>query len=156
MRSSSDDALAAADRCLATFNNSQRLKSKAPTKRKAKDEVLYIFKRSKAAAKIPTTEKEKDDLLRAGLVEKEVEFFYMEIGAEAFRDLLHDKFPPLRCGGFEFLKCIPNSRNMEVLSPVTLLSPLALKTIVGTTKRTYIRPLQQDLGLSAIFDLPSG
>ena len=176
--------LAAADRCLTAFNNSSKLPSKSHSKRKAKDEVLSLFRKKTKVGensgklgesskclwkhsfvclpycgqnKIPTREIEKDDLLRAGLGEKEVEFHNLEIGAEAFRDLMYDKFPPLRSGGgFEFLKCTPNTRTLEVLSPVTLSSPLALKNRVGTTRRTYIRPLQQDLEMSVIFDLPSG
>ena len=90
--------------------------------------------------KIPTREIEKDDLHRAGLGEKEVEFHNLEIGAEAFRDLIYDKFPPLRSGGrFEFLKCTPNTRTLEVLSPVTLSSPLALKIelVYGHYNKTW-------------------
>uniref|UniRef100_A0A1X7TUP9 Uncharacterized protein n=1 Tax=Amphimedon queenslandica TaxID=400682 RepID=A0A1X7TUP9_AMPQE len=31
------------------------------------------------------------------------------------------------CGGFKFLKCSPNSRNLEVLASTTLPSPESLK-----------------------------
>ncbi len=152
-------------------------------KRKAKDEVSSLFKKkskvsgptgnatecSKKAwkhkfvclafhdqSRIPTTEVDKDDLLRAGLGEKEVVISNLEIGADEFRDLLYHHFPSLKeGGGFQFYKCAANSRQLELLSPTTLCSPEALKTRVGNS-RTYIKPLQKDLDMSAIFDLPGG
>ena len=44
-----------------------------------------------------------------------------------------------------FFKCVPNTRNLEALSPLMLTSPLMLKR-VGVA-RTYIRPLQRDTTL---------
>ena len=46
--------------------------------------------------KIPTTDVEKDDLLCAGLGEKEIEFYNLEIGSDEFRELLYKHFRRLR------------------------------------------------------------
>ena len=106
--------------------------------------------------RIPTTDVEKDDLLRAGLGEKENQFYNFEIDFEEFRDLLYVHFPSLKDGGgFHFFKCAPNSCRLESLSSTTLCSPAMLKSRVGNAS-TYIRPQQRDLDMSAVFDLPSG
>ena len=94
----------------------------------------------------------------AGLGKKEIKFCDLNIEAEEFRELLYKEFPSLKKGGgFQFLKCLPNSRNLQLFSSSTLSSPLALKNRIGAG-RTYIIPLQQDLPLSVLFDfdLPSG
>ena len=106
--------------------------------------------------RIPTTDGEKDELLQAGLGEKEITFCNLNMSAESFRDLLQDHFPQLRdSGGYHLCKCKPNSRELEVLSKFAHSSPEALKQRVGNAK-TYIRPLQKDLDLSAVIDLPEG
>ena len=45
--------------------------------------------------KVPTTDVEKDDLLRAGLGEKEVEFESLELDADEFKSVLYDVYPQL-------------------------------------------------------------
>ena len=107
-------------------------------------------------SRIPTTDCEKDTLLEAGLGEKEIEFDDLNIDAEEFRDLLISHYPRLsEGGGFQFHKCSPNSRKLEQLSSTTLSSPAMLKSRVGNA-RTYIRPMQRDLDITAVFDLPTG
>ena len=92
----------------------------------------------------------------AGLGEKEVEFFDLNIDAGEFRDLLYKYYPNLKDGGgYQFFKCTANTRTLENLSPATLSSPDVLKSRVGNA-RTYIVPLQRDLDLTPIVDLPSG
>ncbi len=150
------------------------------SKRKSKDEVHKLFnyatpaKRKKNSQstnqwkhkflclayrgqeRIPTTDVEKDDLLQAGLGEKEIIFEDLNIDTPKFRNILCDKFPQLAdAGGFQLCKCKPNSRYLEVLSTFAQSSPDNLKQRVGNAK-TYIRPLQKDLDLSVIFDLPDG
>ena len=106
--------------------------------------------------KIPTTDVEKDDLLQAGLGEKEIEFESLDLDADEFRKVLFNVYPQLEtAGGFQFFKCVQNSRRLEPLSTVTLSSPGMLKSRVGNS-RTYIRPIQKDLDLSAVFNLPKG
>ncbi len=103
--------------------------------------------------KIPTSCVVKDDLLRAGKI---VEFPTLECSAEDFRDVIYENFPNLRRGGgFEFCRCLPNSRELEPLSSTAQSSPLFLKERVGKS-RTYIRPLQLDLSLDEVTDLPEG
>ena len=80
----------------------------------------------------------------------------MQLDADEFRDLLYEAYPKLKHGGgFQFFKCAPNSRRLEPLSSATLSSPSMLKSRVGNA-RTYIRPLQRDLDMSVVADLPEG
>ena len=105
---------------------------------------------------IPTTDVEKDDLLTAGLGEKVVEFPCLEASGEELKEVLYSAFPKLEDGGgFQLCRCIPNSRNLEVLSSVALSSPAMLKERVGNS-RTYIQPLQRDLDMDVIFGFPEG
>ena len=164
----------AADKCLLAL---KRVKTEGTNrKRKAKEEVSSLFRKKggRSAAvkcvwkhrfvclaycdqyKIPTTDVEKDDLLQAGLGEKEIEFESLDLDADEFRKVLFNVYPQLEtAGGFQFFKCVQNSRRLEPLSTVTLSSPGMLKSRVGNS-RTYIRPIQKDLDLSAVFNLPKG
>ena len=142
----------------------------AGKRQRLKDEVNKSFKKAKSKIwkhrfvclgyfdqpKIPTTDTEKDDLFRAGLGEKEIEFSSLQMSSEEFRDILYSAYPKLKDGGgFELCRCIANSRNLEVLSTMAHSSPHHLKERVGNA-RTYIRPLQCDLNLSKVVDLPDG
>ena len=137
-----------------------------------KDEVSLLFnkKRVKGASwkhrfvclayrdqsKIPTTDTEKDDLLKAGRGEQIIEFDDVDMDANAFREVLLEAYPQLKdAGGFMFFKCAANSRALEPLSQVLLSSPRMLKDRVGIAP-TYIRPVQHDTDLSAVFQLPKG
>lgn len=141
-------------------------------KRKVKDEVSFLFNKKKAKGtvwkhrfvclayrdqyKIPTSDTDKDDLLKAGLGEKVIEFDDLDIDADDFRQVILDAYPQLKnAGGFTFFKCAPNSRSLEPLSQIVLSSPRLLKERVGTA-RTYVRPVQRDMDLSAVFQLPKG
>ena len=162
--------LKAADRCLLALNQSR---SKGNVKRKAKEEVSSLFKKkskhksimwkhkfvclaSHDHNRIPTTDCEKDNLLEAGLGEKPIEFDDVDISADEFREIIYKHYPNLiEGGGFQFFKCVHNTRSLEQLSDVTLSSPAMLKNRVGNA-RTYIRPLQRDLDLTPIVHLPGG
>lgn len=136
------------------FNYSKRKKSEATKKIQWKHKFVCLAYREQT--RIPTTDVEKDDLLQAGLGEKEVKFYDVDMNAEQFREVLFEHFPRLRhAGGFQLCKCMPNSRKMEVLSKYAHSSPECLKQRVGNA-RTYIRPLQKDSDISAIFNLPDG
>ena len=107
-------------------------------------------------SKRPTSSVTKDDLLKAGLGEKVIEFPILSATAEEFRDLIYESFPNLKDGGgFEFCRCLSNSSGLEPLSSAAYASPSMFKERVGNT-RTYIRPLQRDLSLEGMFDLPGG
>ena len=76
----------------------------------------------------------------ADLREKEIELD-LDMNAEEFRSTIFEVYPQLKNGGgYEFLKCIPNSRRLESLSGLVMQSPMMLKQRVGSA-RTYIRPL---------------
>ena len=166
--------LSAADRALNALKSMRRgLKGEGKQKRKLKYEVASAFsskvKKRKSAwkhrfvclgwrdqPKIPTTDTEKDDLLTAGLGEKVVEFSSLDISGEELKESLYSEFPKLHGGGgFQLCRCIPNSRNLEVLSSVALSSLRMLKERVGNA-RTYIRPLQRDLDMEPVVGLPEG
>ena len=106
--------------------------------------------------RIPTTDFDKDELYEAGLGIKEVEFNSVDMSSEEFREVMLESYPKLKdAGGYLFFKCIPNSRKLEPLSRSVYSSPAALKERVGTA-RTYIRPVQKDLDLEPIKQLPQG
>ena len=106
--------------------------------------------------RIPTTDNEKDELYKAGLGEKLIEFNNINADAEQIRDVLYTAFPKLEnAGGFVLCKCIANTRNLEAMSQLSWISLQVLKERVGTS-RTYIRPLQRSLDLSMAVDLPTG
>ena len=99
-------------------------------------------------SKLPSSEADRDELFEAGLGEKTIEFENINCSPNEFRETIFSAFPQLReSGGYQFLKCVPNARNLETLSPLVLTSPLMLKQRVGVA-RTYIRPLQRDLNLT--------
>ncbi len=97
-------------------------------------------------SKAPTTNTSKMLLLSAGLGEKKIVIKDIDCTPNQFQEELTKHFPKLRDGGgFEFLRCIPNSRNLEV---VPSLSPRLLKREIGNG-RVYIRPVQKPLSLEA-------
>ena len=108
--------LAAADRCFIALKN---IKPEGHRKKKAKEEVSSLFKRkigkfsSKCSwkhrfvclaycdqYKIPTSDVEKDDLLRAGLGEKEVVFESLDLDADEFKKVLYEAYPQLEAAGW--------------------------------------------------------
>ena len=51
---------------------------------------------------------------------------------DEFNDLILGSFPRLKeCGGYELMRCIPNSKHLEIISSRIAQSPKLLKTIVG-------------------------
>ena len=141
-------------------------------KKRAREETLALFKgrgqkRQKSEKawrhrfvclgyrdqdRIPTTDYEKDLLYQDGLGEKEVAFPSLEMDSASFKELILTTFPKLSDGGgFLFLKCLPNSRKLEILSTTVYTTPSILKQRVGNS-RTYIRPIQKDLDLSPVED----
>lgn len=97
--------------------------------------------------KVPTTEIEKEELIQSGLGEMELEFPSLEMTTEEFKEFLFSAYPLLReGGGYQFMKCIPNTRKLEPLPTIVHTSPSILKQRVGSA-RTYIKPLQRDIDL---------
>ena len=143
------------------------MRADASSKKRTKDEVSSLFRPKKVLkldkkpawkhkfvclaykdqSRVPTSDIDKEELYLADLGEKEVEFRTLDASADEFKEILLNTFPRLREGsGYQLLKCMPNSRRLEVLSSVVYSSPGALKQRVGTS-RTYIRPIQRDLDL---------
>ena len=169
----SHTVIEAADKTLrllrSTYDNQKHGKKRAAIK----SEVASLFnKRTKGKGlswkhrfvclatcdcdRVPTTEAEKDELVKAGLGEKMVEFEDIHMESEEFHEVLHQAYPQLqKAGGFVFCKCIVNTRRLEQLSQVCLSSPSVLKARVGTA-RTYIRPLQRDLDLTSTMKFHEG
>ena len=92
---------------------------------------------------MPTKSIEKFLLNEAGLGIKEVSFPIDATHAE-FKEIIYKAFPRLQeGGGFEFLKCLPNSKSLEVI-PTSYYLPKHLKGFIGNGK-VFIRPLQRSL-----------
>jgi hypothetical protein len=97
--------------------------------------------------RVPSTVAARELLIEAGLGEKKVIIPDINMTAREFFGVIVEHFPKLHgCGGFELLRCISNSRNLEAISPKIAASPKLLKAIAGTSK-IYIRPIQRDLDL---------
>ena len=71
---------------------------------------------------------------------------------QEFREIICDTYPKLKdCGGFEMLRCLSNSRELQIITGKLAQSPKVLKTVIGTG-RLYLRPIQKDLDISAVED----
>ena len=96
---------------------------------------------------MPSTGYARETLVAAGLGEKKIVVQDIESGWEEFRSLIIDEFPKLgNCGGFEFMRCIPNTKDLEAISVGIAQSPKLLKSVVGSG-RVFVRPIQLDLEL---------
>ena len=99
------------------------------------------------ATKVPCSAAERELLVQAGLGEKKVSVPDVTCSAEQFKNILVKTFPKLEgCGGFELLKCTPNTKELSSISFQVSQSPAMLKSVVGSG-RLFIRPLQQNLQL---------
>lgn len=86
--------------------------------------------------------------MEAGLGEKKVVVPDVDsCSPREFQHILVTAFAKLDgCGGFDLLRCVPNSKNLEVIFATVSQSAKLLKSVVGTGK-VFIRPIQQDLKL---------
>ena len=99
------------------------------------------------AERVPTRQSEKLVLEEAGLWEKTLSIPDLDCDGDAFRSIILASYPKLKGrGGFELLRCQPNSRELFVIGPKISNSPRLLKRRVGNGK-VYIRPLQRNLSL---------
>ena len=100
--------------------------------------------------KVPCTAAAKELLLEAGLGSKSVTVPDVSCSRTEFWDCIISAYPKLAgCGGFELLRCMANSRDLEVLSQNISQSAKLLKTVVGNG-RVFIRTLQKDLDLKPV------
>lgn len=109
----------------------------------------FLCLASRFTTHVPRKE-DKDRLSAAGLGEKRI-----SIGLRASSNQLRDKllleFPKLQhAGGYDLLRCLPNSRTLSRLKPPPEgFTPESLRSEVGAA-RIYIRPLQRELPLHDI------
>ncbi len=83
-------------------------------------------------AKVPGTMWEREQLLDAGLGEQKLTFNDLECTAEEYKKVLVRHFPKLSdSGGYELMRCCPNSRNLECISSTALQSPQSTQERVG-------------------------
>ena len=97
--------------------------------------------------RVPCTPSSREVLIEAGLGPKTFSVPLNSSGEE-FREMILSHFPKLRDGGgFDLLRCIPNSKHLDVISPSVAQSARLLKAAVGNG-RVYVRPIQKNLDLS--------
>ena len=108
----------------------------------------FVCLASKDRQRVPCSIAEKEELVEAGLREKSVFISNVECTAQEFKETLITEFPKLAdAGGFELMRCVANTRQLEPISTTVSQQPKVLKTVVGNG-RIYIRPIQQDLDLT--------
>ena len=97
-------------------------------------------------SRVPIADEELDELFHAGLGMKKITIFDINnVTDSMFRKIMIDNFRPLeKAGGFEFLRSIPNTKQLEVFSELAQSNPKVLQERSNKGK-IYIRPLQQDL-----------
>ena len=126
--------------------------SNASTSNKKKEKgqswtVRFVCLDSTEACTAPCTPSAKEELLTAGLGEKKITVPEISCTKDEFNDIILGSFPRLKgCGGYELMRCIPNSKHLEIITSRIAQSPKLLKTIVGNG-RVFIRPIQKDLSL---------
>ena len=99
-------------------------------------------------ARLPTTIKERNEIVLAGLGEKKITIPDITCGSQKFTEIIYDAYPKLqKGGGFELLKCNQSSRELDLIPFSISYSPQLLKEKMGTAK-VYIRPIQMDLDLA--------
>ena len=102
---------------------------------------------SKDAKRVPGTAAERELLVAAGLGEKKIVIPNINCSWSEFKDEIFAAFPVLNgCGGFEFLRCISNTKELELIKVSVAQSPQLLKQMIGNA-RVFIRPIQRDLNL---------
>ena len=106
--------------------------------------------------RIPTTTVERETLALGGLGEKKVHVPNVDCSIEEFQNIIIDNYPKLiNIGGFELMRCISSSRNLELIPSPICHSPRLLRSSIGNG-RVYIRPIQTDIDVSILpmGDLP--
>ena len=84
----------------------------------------------------------------AGLGEKKITITDVDCSAQELREHITMAFPKLSAGGgFEYLKCAPSTRKLEVIPFAIGNCACRLRAWIGNAK-IYIRPMQINLDLS--------
>ena len=110
----------------------------------------FVCLSSTNADRVPTSKLGKLALEEAGIGEKTVTVPNIKCNPEDFRLLVLATYPKLQSGGgFELLRCKPQSRDLLLIGHRISSSPKMLKRQVGNGK-VYIRPIQRDLTLEVV------
>lgn len=110
----------------------------------------FVCLSSTHADRVPTSRLERLVLEEAGLGEKTITVPDITCSYEEFHHLLLAIYPKLdEGGGYELLRCRPQSRDLLLIGPRVSRSPKLLKRRVGNGK-VYIRPIQRDLSLEEV------
>lgn len=85
----------------------------------------------------------------AGLGERKIVIPDIDYCLTEFNEEIIKAFPKLAgAGGFEFLRCVPNTRDLELIEYDESTTPRLLKQKIGNGK-LYIRPIQKDLSMES-------
>lgn len=129
-----------------SYGSSKR--SKKSTTRSRCWTLKAVCLSSRNACQVPCTLAQREALVEAGLGEKRVVILDIDSCSTCdFKAHLIETFQKLDgCGGFDLLRCLPNSKSLEFISTTIAQSPKLLKSVIGNGK-VYIRPIQKDLKL---------
>ena len=109
----------------------------------------------KNSKRVPCGGAEREALVQAGLGEKKIVVTNIDCSSQEFKDILTAGFPKLNgCGGFDILRCIPNTKELEVINTTISQSPKLLKSVIGGG-RIFIRPIQKNLSMQVDMDMNS-
>lgn len=139
------------------LNNDKTLVLIQRAKAKGKDCVqpwtVRIFCLSDTTdVKVPCSASTKILLLGAGLGEQTVTVPNVNCTMKEFREIILGTYPKLKDGGgFDMLRCLPNSRDLAIVTGKVTQSPKILKTVLGSG-RLYLRPIQTNLDISTAED----
>ena len=101
----------------------------------------FVCLASKDGVKVPTSMGGKEELLLAGLGEKKLVIPDVDCTTCEFHDVIITAFPKLKdAGGFELLRCLASTRDLEEIPSPICLSPRLLRNRIGSA-RVYIRPI---------------
>ena len=97
--------------------------------------VKMVCLSKKNARRVPCSVAERETLVQAGLGEKKVIIPDITCSAQEFQGIIISAFPKLDgCGGFDLLRCIPNTKELEMISLAVSQSPKLLKSVVSGGK----------------------
>ena len=96
--------------------------------------------------RVPTKTSMREMLKLAGLGEKKVQIPDVDCTTEEFHEALTNK---KNCGGFELLRCIPSTRDLEVIQSPVCHSPRLLRSRTSSAK-IFIRPIQADFDIDEV------
>lgn len=115
----------------------------------------FVCLSNKEANRVPCNKYDRNLLVQAGLGDKKFTIPNIDCTPEEFNAVIVSAFPKLGgCGGFELLRCLPNTKDLEVISLSIAQSPKLLKSVIGGG-RIFIRPIQKSLDMTPAKEVSS-